>query len=636
MSDQQHEHAASPSKRRFGPLDLIEWIGNKLPEPTTLFVLGAALVMVLSQVGVWQGWEVQPKRLVPATEVVLDAAGQPVIDPVTGQPQRQPVIGPDGKPILELVATNAPPIRARSLLTGDGLYWAISSLVDNFVRFPPLGIVLVGMLGIGLAERVGFIGAALKAFMLVVPPRLLTPTMVFLGIMSSLGTDAGYVVLPPVAAVLYKAAGRSPLAGIAAVFAGVAAGFNANLLITSLDPLLAGFTGPAAQTIDPAYQVNPACNWWFMIASTVLITLTGWGVTSFIVERRLRGKSPEEGGPVQVSAEEVAAQKLTRAEIRGLAWGSAAVVAVTAVFVAFVVVPGAPMDDYLRGPSGAAVTRADVEAVIAGNPAGDSRIADLAAGPLAGRDLEALAASVRKPGDAIRDPAKRLPDSVRGPGLGDHFDRWVESIVPMLFLVFIVPGIAYGLVTGAVRSGRDATKIMVDTMAYMAPVIVLAFFAAQFIEYFKFSNLDKMLAYTGGQWLAGSKMGPFMLIVSFIALTAVFNLFIGSMSAKYAMFAPIFVPMLMLAGIAPELTQAAYRIGDSVSNVITPLNAYLVIILVVMQKYAPRAGMGTLISMMMPYTIIFGIVWTIMLLAWMQLGLPLGIDGPLYYTGATH
>jgi aminobenzoyl-glutamate transport protein len=565
---------ATPPRR--GLLDLIERIGNLLPDPAILFVAGALLVMVLSQVGQWQGWSVQPKRLVQVMEVATDEAGAPIIDPQTGQAMMRPVIGSNGRPQTRLEDRPEAPITARGLLSADGLYYAISSMVDNFIRFPPLGVVLVGMLGIGVAERSGFIGAALKAFMYAVPARLLTPAVVFLGVMSSLATDAGYVVLPPVAAALYKAAGRSPLAGIAAVFAGVAAGFNANLLITSLDPLLANLTGLAAATIEPGRSVSPTCNWYFMAVSTVLITFVGWGVSAVFVERRLSAKPAEEGGPSPVDAADAAAGRLVPAEVRGLLWATAAVLIATGVFIAFSLVPGMPFDD-AKG---------------------------------------------------------KLPDAVRGLGLGDHFDRWVEAIVPMLFILFLLPGIVYGLAKGSIRKGADVPRMMVETMAAMAPIIVLAFFAAQFIDYFRYSNLDKMLAYTGGEWLASADLGPSALIIAFILLTMAFNILISSMSAKYTMFAPIFVPMLMLVGISPELTQAAYRIGDSTTNIITPLNAYLVIILVVMQKYAPRAGIGTVISMMLPYSIVFTIAWMALLLGWMALGAPLGPEGPLWYTPA--
>ncbi len=567
---------AAPARRK-GLLDMIEWVGNKLPDPAFIFVFGAVLVMALSAIGHSAGWAVQPKMLRPVVETVLDNEGRPVLDAETGRPVTRPVLDEQSRPVLQLVddlsRNDGRPFRTRNLLSADGLYYAISSMVDNFVNFPPLGVVLVGMLGIGLAERSGFIGAALKAMMVVVPKQLLTPTMIFLGIMSSLGTDAGYVVLPPVAAALYKSVGRSPLAGIAAVFAGVSAGFNANLLVTSLDPLLAGFSTAGAQVVDPGYAVAPTCNWWFMIASTIVITGVGWVTSDFLVEPRYARKAAAEGGPSPVTAEDAAAQRLRPEEIRGLFWAFGVLAAATLLFVCFKLIPGWPFDD-ARGRMGA------------------------------------------------------IPGLSRA---GDHFDRWVEAIVPLLFILFLLPGVVYGVVVGTVRNSGDAARLMVESMAGMAPIIVLAFFAAQFIEYFKYSNLDKMLAYTGGEFLAGANLSPAVLMVAFVLLTAVFNLFVGSMSAKYAMFAPIFVPMFMIIGVSPELTQAAHRIGDSTTNIITPLNAYLVIILVVMQKYAPKAGMGSLISMMLPYTVTFTIVWLVLLLLWMNAGFSLGPGGPLVY-----
>ena len=563
-------------RRRRGLLDFVEWLGNKLPDPAMLFVIGAFLVMFLSAVGHSAGWAVQPMKLEILTAPVLDAAGVQVLD-ADGVPQVAPLLDEEGRPQTKLIEdyslNGGDPFTSRSLLSADGLYYAVSSMVDNFVSFPPLGVVLVGMLGIGLAEKTGFIGTLLKAVMLVVPKNLLTPAMIFLGIMSSLGTDAGYIVLPPVAAALYKSVGRSPMAGIAAVFAGVAAGFNANLLVTSLDPLLSQLSTAGAQSVDADYAVSPAANWWFMIASTFVITLAGWAASAWFVERRFATKSPEDGGPSLIDSAELENQRITRPQWWGLAWAIVTIVIATGLVLACTIIPGWPLNDD-RGPIGA------------------------------------LAGMVRK---------------------ADHFDRWVEAIVPLLFILFILPGLVYGLATGSIRKSADAAKLLVESMAGMAPIIVLSFFAAQFIEYFKYSNLDKMLAYTGGTALAESGLSPSTLIVAFILLTGVFNLFIGSMSAKYAMFAPIFVPMFMLVGISPELTQCAYRIGDSVTNVITPLNAYLVIILVVMQKYAPKAGMGTLISTMLPYTLVFTLVWVVMLIVWMALGIDLGPDGPLEF-----
>lgn len=528
-----------PTRRR-GLLDLVEWLGNKLPEPATLFVIGAVAVMVLSHVGREQEWAVQP--VVPRRAIDADT----------------------GRATVELVP-RGDPIRAVSLLDRDGLHWAITSMVSNFVTFPPLGIILVGMLGVGVAERTGFIAALLKAFMLAVPRRLMTPTMVFLGVNASLATDAGYIVLPPLAAALYKAAGRSPLAGIAAVFAGIAGGFNANLLITSLDPLLAGLTESAARLVHPGYHVNPACNWYFMIASTFLITLAGWWLTEKLVEPRLAIKPADDGGPAPPLGDELAAQRLTRSEARGLCWGVGVTLATLAIFLAAILVPGAPLQGRVN------------------------------------------------PGD----PASPW--------------RWPAAIVPMIFVIFLLPGLAHGIVARTLRSERDLARIMTESMAAMAPVIVLSFFAAQFLKYFEYSNLGRMLAMTGGKQLAASGLPPELLIVAFIGVTMVFNLLMASMSAKWTLFAPIFVPMFMLVGISPELTQCAYRIGDSCTNIITPLNAYLVVILAVVQKYAPRSGMGTLVSMMLPYTVAFALAWAALLVAWMQLGASLGPGGATTY-----
>jgi len=617
-------HASARARSGSGLLDAIEWIGNKLPDPAMLFVIGALVVMAASAIAASVGVEVQTRRFrVEFTPVTTDA-GRPVIHERTGWPVVERKLDEDGNPVMELVADArevkpaytlpddharemldgaegegavadpdppaqgaarpAPPesdkrvhvlvgeakslekVRARSLLTSEGLYWALDTMVDNFMGFAPLGVVLTGMLGIGVAEKTGMIGALLKGFMAIVPQRFFTPAMVFLGIMSSMGMDAGYIVLPPLAAALYKSVGRSPLAGIAAVFAGVSAGFNANLFVTGLDPMLAELSTEGATVIEPGYQVAATCNWWFMIASTFVITLTGWVVSDFIVERRLHRKPAEEGGPQPISDDELAGQRMTAIEVKGLTWAILAVVGFFGLVIALALIPGSPLH-----------------------------------------------------GRVDRDD----PDSFR---------RWVQVIVPLIFFGFLTPGLAYGVATGVVTSGKDVAKLMVEAMANMAPIIVLAFFAAQFIEYFKYSHLDEMLAMAGGQALATAAMPTGMLLIAFILVTMVFNLFVGSMSAKYTMFAPIFIPMFMMVGISPELTQATYRIGDSVSNVITPLNAYLVIILVYMQKYVPKAGMGTLISTMMPYTVVFTIVWSIMLLSWLALGIELGPEGPLAYS----
>ncbi len=499
----------------------IERIGNALPDPTTLFLIGAVAVMLASQLAVSLDWNVEK------------------------------TVSREGRLVAET-------LRANSLLSSDGAYWALSSLVDNFKNFPPLAIVLVGMLGIGLADRTGLLGAFLKATLLAVPPQLLTPAVFFVGVLSSVALDAGYVVLPPVAAALYAAVGRSPLVGLAAVFAGVSAGFSANLVVTSLDAILAGFSAAGAHILDADYEVAATANLWFMIVSTGLLTGVGWAVTQLVVEPRLAAKPAEEGGPAaEVDPE---ATRLSDEERRGLRVAGVAAAATLGLFAAAAWTPGGPLQ-----------------------------------------------------------------------GMDGRFPRWVAAIIPLIFVGFFVPGLAYGIATRGIRSDRDVARVLGETMSAMGPYVVLAFFAAQFVEYFRYSGLGEMCAIAGGQALARAALPAPVLMVAFIGVVAVANLFIGSMSAKYAFFAPVFVPMFMQVGISPELTQAAYRVGDSVSNVVTPLNPYVVIILVFMQRWVPRAGIGTLVALMLPYAGAFLLAWCTLLVTWMTLGFDLGPGGPLTY-----
>ncbi len=540
---------------RRGLLDRLEALGNALPDPTTLFAVGALAVMMLSQVAVPCGWSAEKTVTRDVRVAVTDATGRPVVDPASGETLTVAALDDRGRPLQERVRERIEPV---GLLEPDGLYWVLRHLVENFVRFPPLGIVLVGMLGIGLAERTGFVTALLRATLLAVPAWLLTPTVFLVGVLSSMTLDAGYVVLPPVAAALFHAVGRPPLAGLAAVFAGVSAGFSANLFLTGLDPLLAGFSEAGARFLDPTYVVAVTCNWWFMIASTFLVTGVGWAVTAAFVEPRLRARPPEAGGPP--AAGDGGDVALTPQERFGLGVGLAVLVATLVLFVMAAWIPGAPLH-----------------------------------------------------------------------GLDGRFPRWVAVVVPLLFLGFALPGAAYGFATGSLRNDRDVARLMGETMAAMGPYVVLAFFAAQFIELFRHSRLGEMLALTGGAWLAELALPATGLVAAFVGVVAVANLFIGSMSAKYAFFAPVFVPMFMQVGISPELTQAAYRVGDSVSNVITPLNPYVVIVLVFMQRYVPRAGVGTLVALMLPYAAALLVTWTALLALWIGLGLELGPGGPLAY-----
>jgi len=524
--------------RRF--LRIIEHVGNRLPDPTTLFALGTLLVLAVSHLAVIQDWNVAEMR--PAETAAGAAEWE------------------------ETGVTH----RANSLLTADGILWVLKNIRKHFIEFPPLAVVLIGMLGVGVAERTGFIPALLRLSLSRLPGRLLTPVTMFVGILSTLASDAGYIVLPPLAAVVYMSFGRHPLVGIAAAFAGVSAGFNANLFITSLDPMLSELSQTGARVIDPAYTVSPASNWYFMIVSTFVLTLAGWWTTEKIVEPNLNRSRADM--PIADLPEHQHPAPVTRSEARGVCVALAASAAFFAVTFAAIFIPGAP----LYGPLGESL------AVAGDNPL--------------------------------------MP-------------RWIVVVVPLLFFALFIPGLAYGIHQKVIRNDKDLAKLFTESIAAMAPIIVLAFFAGQFIFCFQQSGLGRMMAEAGGQSLAQAQMPNWALLLVFIGVVGVFNMLIGSMSAKYAIFAPIFIPMFMMVGISPELTQAAYRIGDSTTNIITPLNAYLIIVITFIQRFQPKAGMGTLISMMLPYTFVFTIVWAIMMVVWMYFGIPLGPQGqgPLTY-----
>jgi len=497
-------------------LTFIEIAGNRLPDPAVLFLIGLVVTWIVSA----------------------------LLAPV---------------PFEEIDPRDGKPIRVLSQLTGPALASFLANMVGVFVNFPPLGVVLVSLLGVGVAEHVGFLGAGLKAMLNVTPRRLLTPMIVLVACISHTATDAGYVLVIPLGGVIFYTAGRHPLAGIAAGFAGVSGGFAANFIPAPIDPLLQGFTQTAAQLIDPDRFVNPLCNLFFTAASTGLIMLLGWYVTDRIVEPRLAGTE------VDGETEDMPAlEALTGPEKRGLVSG----LAVMGLGLAVLTLVSAPAASPMRAPDG---------------------------------ELTSFAAPL------------------------------MRSIVPLIFLLFLVPSIFYGYVAGTVKSHRDIVKGMSKSMSTMGYYIVMAFFAAQFIDAFGRSNLGALVALKGATMLQALALPGQFTIVGIIGVTTAVNLLIGSASAKWALLAPIFVPMLMQVGLAPELTQAAYRVGDSSSNIITPLMPYFPLVVVFCQRYVKNAGIGTLASMMLPYSVVFITVWTAFLLLYWALGLPLGIQGAYTY-----
>lgn len=497
-------------------LDFIERKGNKLPDPAILFFVLMLLIWVLS--------------------AFFSTVSFAEIDP-----------------------RSQAPITVINLLSGGSLAAFLANMVTTFTSFAPLGIVLVAMLGVGVAEHAGFINAGLKTMLSFTPKALLTPMLILVAIVSHTATDAGYVLVIPLGGVIFYAAGRHPLTGIAAAFAGVSGGFSANFIPSGIDPLLQGFTQSAAQIIDPAIQLNPLNNWFFTSASTLLIVLLGWYITEKIVDPRLRSVS------VEVGSEEQPKMDALDAKEKKAFWVSCIVMFLMLIGLYFW---AAPADSALRAESG---------------------------------EIAVFTAPL------------------------------MRSIVPLIFIIFLVPGVVYGMMSGTFKKSKDIIDSMTKSMSGMSYYIVMAFFCALFIDAFAKSNLGALLALKGASALKAMALAPEITIVGIILLTAFVNLFIGSASAKWALIAPIMVPMLMQLGISPDLTQASYRVGDSVSNIVTPLMPYFPLVVVYCQKYVKSTGIGTLVSMMIPYSIAFMIAWTIFLLAYWALGIPLGLQSTYEY-----
>jgi aminobenzoyl-glutamate transport protein len=445
------------------------------------------------------------------------------------------------------------PVAAVNLLSRHGVRRMLTEMVRNFTAFPPLGTVLVVMIGIGVAERSGLIGAALRRLLAGVPRSAVPAMLVFAGVNSSLAVDAGYVVLIPLGAAMFASVGRHPLAGLAAAFAGVSGGFSANLLVTAVDPLLGGFTESAAHLVDPTYRVHPTANYYLMVVSVFLLTALGALVTTRILEPRL---GPWRGEPPADATLPPPAER----ERAGLRAAGAVTLVAAALVLALTVPRAAPL-------------RAD---------------------------------------DGALTP-------------------FYESIVALLMLWFLAMGVAYGRVTGSVRSDRAVATMMGDTLGTLGSYVVLAFAAAQFVAYFGWSNLGVIAAVRGAELLRALGIGGLPLLLGFMLVSAAIDLLIGSASAKWAIMAPVFVPMLMLLGYSPETTQAAYRIGDSVANVVTPLLPYFPIVVAFARRWDPDVGLVTLVAAMLPYSVAFFVGWAALLVVWVTLGMPLGPGAPIAY-----
>lgn len=510
-----------------GMLARIERFGDRLPDPVLIFVWLMLAVVGLSVIGDLLGWQ--------------------AVNPVNGE--RLPV---------------------GSLLASATIERLLVEMPRTLTAFAPLGYVLLVMLGAGLAERTGLFGAAMRAAVRATPLRLLTPMVLFIGIMGNQAADAAYVVFVPLAAALFAAAGRHPLLGATVAFAGVAGGFSANLLPGQLDALLLGITEPAAQLLAPGWKMNVAGNWYFIVGMTVVFVPVGWYVAERFVAPRLGAWEPSPDAPVGVGGGELTAEE--RRGLRAAGWSALALV---------LLVVGLTLPVLWSGAEGGAPLFDEVAAA-----AGQKE-----------RMLQPL----------------------------------LHAMVSIFFLLFLVTGIAYGRAAGVTRDHRDEIRLISEGMATMSYYIVLAFVAAHFIALFNWSNLGPVIAINGAAGLAALQLPAPALMVAIVLLAATINLAIGSASAKWAMLAPVLVPMLMLLGISPEMTTAAFRMGDSVTNPITPLMVYFPLVLTFCQRWSPNFGMGGLMAAMMPFSIAFLLAGLLMTMAWVGFGIPLGPGAPVEY-----
>lgn len=499
-----------------GWLGAIERVGNKLPHPVMIFALLAGIVILVSELTYRLGVSVE----------YFDAAAEETV-------------------LLEPV----------SMLSSEGIEHIFNSAVENFTGFAPLGNVLVALLGVGIAEWTGLIPTALKKMLSNVPNSLLTSMVIFVGLVSNIASDAGFVVVIPLGAIIFAGAGRHPITGLAAAFAGVSGGFSANLMIGPTDANLTGITNEALAGVGLEYETNVTANWFFIMASVVLLTVVGTWVTEKIVAPRLgeyEGEYTPDDDPI------------TEEENRGLRNALIALL-LFLVVMAFLMIPSnAPLRAY---------------------------------------------------------------DELEGAYTLNNFLS--QGLLFMIFLLFALPGAVYGKTTGKIKTSHDFVTGMRESMSSMGGYLVLAFFAAQFIDYFSFSNLGNILAVSGADLLESIGFVGLPLILSFIGLSAFLNLFIGSASAKWAIMAPVFIPMLYNLNISPEMTLMAYRIADSSTNIISPLMPYFPMVLMFIQRYDKKSGLGTLISMMISYTIAFLLAWTVLLVIWYLIGLPLGPGAPV-------
>jgi len=497
--------------RKINLLGGVEKVGNALPHPAALFAIFALITLLLSLVGYYLNWQ--------------------GFNPGNGET-----------------------VKVVNLLSKDGLHRILLEMVSSYTGFAPLGIVMVAMLGIGIAESSGLIKSSINLLLIKAPRNSVTFLIVFTGILSNVASDLGYILIIPLAGIIFHSLGRHPIAGMAAAFAGVSGGFSANLFIGTIDPLLAGLSTEAARIVDPEYYVLPTSNYYFMVASTFVISIVGTWVTKAIVEPRL--------GKYTGNVEKEEITRLSEKEKKGLKWTGL-------VFLFFVIIIALgliPDHGILR--------------------ANDNTI--------------------------LHSPV-------------------IKGFIAVLFIIAGTCGIVYGYVSGTFKKHEDVITGMNSSFKGLISFLVLVFFASQFVAWFKWSNLGILVAVKGAAFLQSADLGLIPLVIMFIIISGIINMFMGSASAKWAIMGPVFIPMFMLLGYSPELSQAVYRVGDSVTNLISPMMSFFALIIVYFEKYDKKSGIGSLMATMLPYSIAFFIAWTLLLIVWILVGLPLGPDAWLYY-----
>jgi aminobenzoyl-glutamate transport protein len=505
-------------------LDVIEKAGNKVPHPVMIFLFLIVVVLVLSHILHFAGASVTQQSVDPQTD--------------------------------KLVSTT---MVARSLLTTEGIRFIYTSVIPNFMGFTAVGLIIVAMIGVGVAEASGLIKALIRKLVAVSPGWAIAYILVFVGIMSSIAADAGYLVLIPLAGVAFLSVGRHPVAGVAAGFAAVAAAFTVNMLIKPLDAVLTEFTNDAIHLVNPGLSIDLTANLWFSIASVILLTVVITVVTQRVIEPRL-GKY-EGGATDETGADEKAAAEAEALgdESRGLKFAAYGLLGVFVLLALLTLGPNAA----LRNP--------ETGALIGNSPL-------------------------------------------------------MNGLIAVIMVLFFVTGTAYGLGAGTLKGTNDIIKAIEKAVAGLGSLIFLLFILSQFIAYFNYSNIGTILAVSMADVLKSASVPPLVLLLGFIVVVSIIDILITGAIAKWALFAPIFVPLLVQLGVAPEAVLAAYRVADSPMNVVSPLNAYFALVVVFAQKYDPKAGVGTIIALMIPYVVAIYVAWTLLFVAWFLLGLPWGLN----------